>query len=131
MAEAQPQSVREARWDDELTVRLEQLNLPGAAVANVIRPVICHVEIEGAIAIDVGERHGEAAEAARDARARGHIGEMPVAVVAPAMHAAVVGADQKIERPVARQICEHHTPGHQIGRHHPGVGRDVGKFPTP
>ena len=75
-----------------------------APVANIVRAVIGNVEVERAVAINIGQGHGRAAViTARSGRGR-DIGEVAVTIIEKALDAPAGDGDEQIQKAVPVNI---------------------------
>ena len=104
---------------------VDHLHVHPAAVTDVVGAVVCDVEIEGSVAVDVSEGERGRAGACGGAGGGGGIGEFPVAIVEEAEDAATGHGHQEVEMTVAIDVCEDGAAGGGQRFGEPGGAGDV------
>ena len=94
------------------------------------RLVVRHVQVEVAVAIYVGQRHGHAAAGRAEPGLRGPLGEHAVPIVDEQRHAPAERADEQVQVAVAVDVGEDGA-GREAPRHRDArLGRDVLEAPV-
>ena len=111
------QAVLEMWRDHQLPLAHADIYLP--SIPDVAGAVICDIQVKRAIAVDVGQSHGNAAIGTGCAGRRGMVDKAAVAVIHVANDALTDGGDEQIEPTVAVEVGKHRPAIELPGRSNP------------
>ena len=105
------------------------MNVNLAAITNIVGAIVGDVEVESAVAVDVGQGQGHAAETVGCSGRASDVGKMAFAIILKTLYALAGGGDEQIEKAIAVQIGKNGATIIFVREGQTGFARDIFEFP--
>src|SRR6185436_15883921 len=109
---------------------VDQVKVDLASIADVFGAVVGDIEVEGAVAVDVGQGQRETSVRTGGAGIGGHVGELPPSIILKAAHALAEHRNQQIQRAISIHVSEYGGAIKTAWAHDTGFRGDILELPV-